>query len=181
MLTITIPQREYFIEETSQIVTIKETTLRLEHSLLSVSKWESKHCKPLMSKFYEKTSEEAIDYIRCMTIDNNVDPMVYMGITQDQLDEIYKYMEAPMTGTKFSEDANEKPSREVITAEILYWQMITLGIPFECQKWHLNRLLTLIKVCSRKNAPKKKIPRREALQQRRELNNKRKKKLNTRG
>lgn len=151
MLQITIPSRDDLWDESKgEFVTSKEQKLVLEHSLVSLSKWESKWCKPFLSK-QEKTTEETIDYIRCMTLTQNVDPEVYNFLTDDNIRDVNAYIEAPMTATWFSNSNTGKQNREQITAELVYYWMIALNIPFECQKWHLNRLLTLIRVCEVKN------------------------------
>ena len=154
MLLLTIPPIEMFNEKTSEFVYSKETKISLEHSLVSLSKWESRWNKPFLSKD-NKTLEETIDYIRCMTITQNVDPEVYFRLTDENINTINKYIESPMTATTFSDNGHS--SREIITSELIYYWMISLNIPMECQKWHLNRLLTLIRVCNIKNAPAKKI------------------------
>ena len=141
MRQIIIPKIEMWDEVNEEFIYVEEQTLRLEHSLVSLSKWESKWCKPFLTK-ENKTIEETIDYIRCMTITQNVDPKVYNCITNEQINQVNQYIEAPMTATWFSKDKNTKTSREQITSELIYYWMISLGIPFECQKWHLNRLLT---------------------------------------
>ncbi len=180
MLQITIPAVELWDERKQEFVTTKEQTLQLEHSLVSLSKWESKWCKPFLTK-QEKTFEETLDYIKCMTTTQNVDPEVYNHLTNENIEEINKYIEAPMTATYFSDDKTAKSSREQITAELIYYWMIALNIPFECQKWHLNRLLTLIKVCNIKNQPPKKRSRKEIMSRNAALNAARRKQLNTRG
>ena len=152
MIRITIPKSESWDEVKQEFVSVKEQTLQLEHSLVSLSKWESKWCKPFFSK-QEKTYEETMDYIKCMTLTQNVDPNVYLHLTEANITQINKYIEAPMTATTFYEDKNGAKSREIITSELIYYWMIALNIPFECQKWHINRLLTLIRVCIIKNAP----------------------------
>lgn len=179
MLTITIPAVEMWDEKEEQFVYSPETTLELEHSLVSLSKWESKWQKPFLSG-KEKTEEEVLDYIKCMVLTPNVSPDVYDHLTEDNIADINRYIDAPMTATTFS-DKNNKPSREIITAELIYYWMITANIPFECQDWHLNRLLTLIKVCGIKNSPKKKMSKREIMSRNASLNAARKKQLNTRG
>lgn len=179
MLQITIPASELWNERTNEFVKTKEYTLQLEHSLVSLSKWESKWCKPFLTKA-NKTQEELLDYIRCMTITQNVDYDIYNCITNDILDEIQKYIEAPMTATTFS-DEKHGINREIITAEIIYYWMVALSIPFECQKWHLNRLLTLINVCNIKNQPKKKGKKSDIYARNRALNAARKAQLNTTG
>jgi len=180
MLQITIPAVEQWDERKQEFVTTKEQTLQLEHSLVSLSKWESKWCKAFLTK-QEKTFEETLDYIKCMTITQNVNPEVYNYLTNKNIDEINKYIEAPMTATYFLDDKTVKTSREQITAELIYYWMIALNIPFECQKWHLNRLLTLIKVCNIKNQPPKKRSRKEIMSINAALNAARRKQLNTRG
>lgn len=180
MLQITIPNGEMFDERTQEFVTIKGQTISLEHSLMSLAKWEAKWNKPFLRK-EEKTVEETIDYIRSMTLTQNVDPAVYNFLTNDILDQVSKYIEAPMTATWFNEEKEKKKNKEVITAEIIYWWMIALNIPFECQKWHLNRLLTLIRVCSLKNEPPKKMSKRELMNRNRALNDARRKAGNTSG
>lgn len=180
MLEIVIPETEMWDERTQTFVYTKEQTLRLEHSLVSLSKWESKWCKPFLNN-QEKTVEETIDYIRCMTISQNVDPNVYGCITNEQLQEIFKYIEAPMTATTFSQRERKGSNREQITAELIYYWMITCNIPFECQKWHINRLLTLIRVCEIKNTPPKKMSKRELMSRNASLNAARRRKLNSKG
>lgn len=180
MLRITIPAVEQWDEEKQEFISTKEQTLSLEHSLVSLSKWESKWCKAFLTK-QKKTFEETLDYVRCMTLTQNVDPEVYKYLTDRNIDEINRYIEAPMTATYFSEDKNGKTSREQITAEIIYYWMISLNIPFECQKWHLNRLLTLIKVCNIKNTPPKKRSKKEIMSRNAALNAARRKRLNTKG
>lgn len=179
MLNIVVPARELWDEVNEQFISIKEQKLQLEHSLISLSKWESKWRKPFLSK-KPMTHEEAIDYIRCMTLTQNVDPVVYYCLTNENIKEINDYIDSPMTATTFS-DNKRSPNREVITAEIIYYWMIALNIPMECQKWHLNRLLTLVEVCNIKNSPKKKIPKKELASRNRALNSARRKMLNSKG
>lgn len=180
MLRITIPAVEQWDEEKQEFISTKEHKLSLEHSLVSLSKWESKWCKAFLTK-QEKTLEETLDYIKFMTLTQNVDPEVYKYLTNGNVEEVNRYIEAPMTATYFSEDENGRTSREPITAEIIYYWMISLNIPFECQKWHLNRLLTLIKVCNIKNTPPKKRSKREIMSRNAALNEARRKQLNTKG
>ena len=180
MLEITIKSCELFDEEKEEFITIPEQTIKLEHSLVSLSKWESTWCKPFLSK-EDKSYEETIDYIKCMTLTQNVNPIVYGLIDKDSMKQITKYIEAPMTDTTFYDDKNSKHSREIVTAELIYYWMISLQIPFECQKWHLNRLLTLIKVCSIKNEPPKKMSTRDVMSRNAALNAARRKRLNTKG
>ena len=186
MLQIVVPARkkmELWDDAKEEFITIpatKEQKLQLEHSLISLSKWESKWCKPFLSK-EDKSYEETIDYIKCMTLTQNINPIVYGLIDKDSMKQITKYIEAPMTATTFYDDKNSKHSREIVTAELIYYWMISLQIPFECQKWHLNRLLTLIKVCSIKNEPPKKMSTRDVMSRNAALNAARRKRLNTKG
>jgi len=179
MLTITIPDSELFNEATQEFLVVKGQTITLEHSLVSVSKWESKWKKPFLGR-EEKTEEEIIDYIRCMTITQNVNPIVYSGLTNENFKDIMAYIDDKMTATTFK-DNQQRHSREIITAEIIYYWMVELGIPFECQKWHLNRLLTLVNVCSIKQAPAKKMSRKDAMAQQSQLNAARRAKFKSRG
>ena len=181
MLQIKIPlSPEEWDEEKQEFVEPKTKVLQLEHSLVSLSKWESKWCKPFFSK-EEKTPEETVDYVRCMTITQNVDPEVYLHLTRENVDQVNAYIEAPMTATVFFEDKTGKNGREKITAELIYYWMIAQNIPFECQKWHLNRLLTLIRVCSIKNTPPEKKSKSEIMRRNAALNAARRKQLGTRG
>lgn len=181
MLQIVIPaSSRLWDERIEEFVSFPEQVLELEHSLVSLSKWESKWCKPFLSKD-EKTFDETIDYIRCMTLTENVDPDVYLRLTQENIIQINSYIEAPMTATTFRKDSNGKNSREQTTAELIYYWMIALNIPFECQYWHLNKLLTLIRVCNAKNSPPKKMSRSEIMNQNRALNEARRAKLNSKG
>lgn len=186
MLQITIPaskETELWDEVNEVYVYVppqKEQKLSLEHSLVSLSKWESKWCKPFFSN-EEKTSEETIDYIRCMTLTQNVNPEVYNRITQENIAEISKYIESPMTATTVYESGTKKNNREKITSELIYYWMIELNIPFECQKWHINRLLMLIRVCNAKHQPDKKRSKREIMSDYAALNAARRKQFNSKG
>ena len=131
-----------------------------------------------------KSYEEEMDYIRCMTLTQNVDPNVYNYMTESNRQEIRDYIDAPMTATTFSEDKDNKKNKvngETVTAEIVYYWMIALNIPTEFQKWHLNRLLTLIRVCNIKNQPEKKMSTRDAIARQRAINEANKKKFKTKG
>lgn len=180
MLRLVIPAMEYYDDEKAIFVNTKEQALSLEHSLVSMSKWEARWNKPFLSK-ENKTFDETLDYIQCMTITQNVDPLVYLGLSEEQIVQVTNYIDAPMTATVFMEDKTKSTNREIITSEVLYYYFTVLNIPFECQKWHLNRLLTLIRVCSIKNAPPEKMSRKELLARNRDLNSSRKAELNTKG
>lgn len=179
MLKITIPGKEMFNEKTQEFFETKSYTIQLEHSLVSVSKWESKWNKPFLGK-QEKTVEETIDYIRCMTITQNIDPVVYNGLSDKNVKDINKYIDAPMTATTFS-DGKGKLNNDIITSELIYYWMTSLSIPMECQRWHLNRLLTLIRVCNVKNGPAKKMSKRELMQRNASLNAARRAQFNSKG
>ena len=180
MLRITIPAIELWDENKEEFINTKEQTLQLEHSLVSLSKWESKWNKPFLSKDI-KTEEEELDYIKCMTITQNVDPNVYKFIPLNVREEIKEYINAPMSATWFSEDKNTKGSSEQITSELIYYWMIAQNIPFECEKWHLNRLITLIKICNIKSQPPKKMGKKAIMSRNAALNAARRKQLNTKG
>lgn len=180
MLHITIPAIEQWDEINEQFIRTKEQSLVLEHSLVSLSKWESKWCKPFLAK-EEKTHEEIIDYVRCMTITQNVNPDAYKYLTRENLKEINEYIDAPMTATWFNEDKNKTGKNQQVTSEIIYYWMIAFNIPSEYQKWHLNKLMTLIRVCDIKNRPKKKRSRKDVISQAAALNAARRKQLNSKG
>ena len=162
MLELIIPAYELFNEETQEFINKPERILKLEHSLVSISKWEAKWNKPFLSN-KKKTFDEVVDYIKCMTINQGIPDSAYLCLTEEQYAEINRYIVAPMTATTIQEEQGEK-SREIITSEIIYYYMIACNIPMECQHWHLNRLMTLIKVCNIKNQPPKKRSMREVMQ-----------------
>ena len=184
MLHVVIPgvKAELFDNSKNEFIQIdvRAQELQLEHSLVSLTKWESGYKKPFLSK-EDKTVQETLDYIRCMTLTQNVDPNVYKYIPKDIMDTIGKYMESSMTATTFNNNDKRRNQAEVITSEIIYYWMVTLNIPFECQKWHLNRLLALIQVCNIKNAPEKKMSQKELIARNRALNASRKKAMHTSG
>lgn len=183
MLRINIPDRELFDETTMTFIDIKAQTLQLEHSLVSIAKWESKWHKPFLDE-KPKSYEETLDYIRCMTVTQNVDPLVYRGLTNTDIQQINDYMNDPMTATWFTnheEQPQVKSRKEVVTAEVIYYWMICLNIPIDFQKWHLNRLLTLIRLAELKQRPSKKMSKAATMKQNRALNAARRNRLGTRG
>lgn len=180
MLTITVPAVEKWDETNEEFIYDKEWTLQLEHSLLAVSKWESKWCKPFLSQ-KELSYEESIDYIRCMSVTENVPSYVYENITAENIKEIGDYIKSPMTATWFRKETNPRRSSEEVTSELVYYWMTVLNIPFECENWHLNRLMTLIRVCNVKNAPSKKMKAKDVYAQNRALNAARRQKLHSKG
>lgn len=155
MLTLEIPTEEFFLPDRNEFVEIKGRTIQLEHSLISVSKWESKWKKAFLKKDPERTVEQARDYVRCMTLTQNVDPRVYMNLNNVLMARVNDYINDPMSATVLSkmEESQSGVNRDTTTSELIYYWMVALNIPFECQKWHLNRLLKLIEVCNVKNAP----------------------------
>lgn len=187
MLRLTLSDVKLFDESRGtygEFITIKGGTLLLEHSLLSLYKWESKWNKPFLSSD-EKTTEESIDYIRCMIVGGNADERIVYFLPNNVLDAISDYIKKPMTATTFGKhrDSNRKGSRsgKSITAEIIYWEMITFGIPIEFESRNLNHLMTLIKVCSIKNSPPSKRSSKEIARDYKRINEDRKKKYNSKG
>lgn len=189
MIEIIIPEQHYelFDEEKEEFlppVDIKETRIQLEHSLISLKKWEQKHHKPFLGKTDKLSNDEFVDYIRCMTLSHGVDPKVYDWIPKEVIEEIADYIKDSMTATWFKESETvdaQKGSREIITAEIIYYWMIMLNIPIEFQKWHLNQLLTMIKVVNIKNSKQKKKDPKIAAQERAALNAKRRAECKSKG
>lgn len=179
MLEIHVDESEQYNEETNEFFYTKPQTLKLEHSLVSISKWESKWHKAFLSNI-EKTQEEVVDYIRCMTI-NQVDPLVYAVLSQENVDDIMNYIQDPMTATTIKELSQGKNDGTVVTSELVYYWMVAYRIPFECEKWHFNRLITLIKLCNEKNKPPKQMSQREILNQNHMINAMRKRQLHTKG
>ena len=167
-------------EAREMFITTKEKTLTLEHSLVSISKWEAALGIPFLAKT-NKTRDELIEYIKCMTLTQNVDPEIYGCITNEHISQILKYIDAPMTATRINSPAQSKASRKIITSEEIYYLMITYGIPIEFQKWHLNRLFTLIRVCEIKNKKPRKMSRAEIYKHNTALNEARRRQHNTRG
>jgi len=183
MLQITVPGTELFDETTNSFIQTKDTQLKLEHSLLSISKWESKWCKPFLGdvKGEKRTNLETLDYIKCMTLNTNVPKEVYSALTQENINTISAYINHPMTASRVTDTSPSNPfRREIVTSELIYYWMIACQIPFECEKWHINRLIMLIKICNAKNNPKK-MSKREVAMQNRALNSARRKALNTKG
>ena len=182
MLTITIPETEYYDEQKNEFSIVKSQTIKLEHSLVSISKWEARWQKPFLQD-KDKTPAEMLDYIKCMTI-GQVDSGVFSGLSNKNIKEISDYINSPMTATWFNEHGSKKPSKEIITSELIYYWMVSYSIPFECEKWHLNRLLTLIRICGIKaeqaNNPKK-MTKSEILTKNQLLNAQRRARLNSKG
>lgn len=150
MLVIEIEAQDYWDERNKQFITTPSARLELHHSLVTLSKWEEVWEKPFLSS-EKKTQEETLSYIRMMCVTPDFPPELFSHLTQEHYNRINTYLDAKMSATWFSEMPNQPRNREVITSEIIYFWMISLTIPFECQHWHLNKLFTLIKVCNEKN------------------------------
>jgi hypothetical protein len=181
MLNIVISKQDLWDEEKERFIPIKPTILCLEHNLLSMSDWESKHKKPLLGK-NSLTIDELRDYVRCMTQNDIEDKNVYLALTTKHLNAVQRYMADPMTATTFAERKNQKRNSQFITNELIYCWMSNFNIPYQpCERWHLNRLLTLIKVCSEENSGPQKVDKGQAMRDQRALNELRKAKLGTKG
>ena len=180
MLQLTIPATELWDESNEMFLYTEEQTLELEHSLVSLSKWEAKWHKPFLTK-EDKTIDETIDYIKCMTLTENVDETVYRLLNNEHLKKINEYIEDPMSATTIKELQRGKRNGEQVTSELIYYWMTALNIPVEYERWHLNRLFTMIRVCNIKNQPPKKMGKRAVMNQNRALNEARRQQYNTKG
>lgn len=189
MLEIDVTATEAWDDDRQEFILIPGGHLCLEHSLISLSKWESKHEKPFLVDDPPKTAEELLDYIRCMTVNKGVKDETYLGLTQTDYDAINKYISAPMTATTFNDARKPKGKAQtygrrkqhIVTSEELYYDMIAFQIPFECEKWHINRLLTLIRICSIKSNPDKKMKGKDLAKHNRSLNAARRAQHHTKG
>ena len=183
MLLFKIPKTEYYDEVKNEFVTINEQTLKLELSLISISKWESKYCKPFLTK-EPKTVEETLYYIECMNTNPRSDPNVYLCIDNAMMDEINEYIEAPMTATTINNNniGKGRGKQEQLTSELIYYYMIEAGVPIELEKWHLNRLLMLLNVIGIKRDPHaKKMSKGQVMRNNASLNAARRKAMHSRG
>jgi hypothetical protein len=180
MLKIKIEGQEIFDEKENSFQTFDDVTIELEHSLISLSKWESKYQKPFLSS-ENKSPEEMLGYLQVMILTPDADPDVIFRCSQANIDEIRKYIDSPQSATTFGRMPERRGPGEVITSELIYYWMVVFTIPFECQYWHLNRLFSLIRICNVKNSKPKKMSRNEIAQRNRELNSQRRKELNTTG
>lgn len=158
-LQITIPKQEYFNNDTQEFYTFPETKISIEHSLISISRWEAKYHKPFLEKTTEKSLEEIVDYIKFMSISKPITDEMIMLMTKKDFEAIQEYIANPSTATTFPNDDNDKRNTtgEYVSSELIYYWMTAYQIPFECEKWHINRLLTLVKIWNRKNQPAKKM------------------------
>ena len=185
MLQLAINGAEFYDEKAEKFIKVRPQVLQLEHSLVSISKWESKWHKPFLDT--TMTQEQTVDYIRFMTITQNVDPLVYSALSPEDVKKVISYIDDPMTATiitdsKIGGNKKSRGRKQVLTNEVIYYYMTAYNIPFDpCQKWHFNRLLTLIRVCDEKNQPPKKMSGRQIAMQNRSLNDARKAKMHTRG
>ncbi len=180
MLSIVVLGEELYNEETNEFSTLGDFVLEFEHSLVSLSKWEAKHEKPFLGKG-DKSKEEIFDYLKCMVLTSNVPEEIFYNLSDENIASINKYIEAKHSATTFGALPKERGTGETITAELIYYWMIGLNIPFECQYWHLNRLFSLIRVCGIKNSPPKKMSKAQMMAERNRLNTQRREQLGTRG
>lgn len=180
MLRITIDEEEVFNEKDNTFATVGGVVVELEHSLISLSKWESEYQKPFLAPG-EKTSEEIFGYLKAMVVTPNVGPDVLYRLTQKNVDKIQEYIDSSQSATTFGSMPERRGPGEVITSELIYYWMVAFNIPFECQHWHLNRLFALVRICNIKNSKPQKMSRHEIAQRNRELNEKRRQELGTSG
>jgi len=180
MLRIIIEGDEVYNEKDNSFETVGDVVLDLEHSLISVSKWESKYNKPFLSSV-DKTSEEIFGYLQAMIVTDGVDPDVLYRCSQKNIDLIQQYIDSSQSATTFGQMPERRGPGEVITSELVYYWMVAFNIPFECEHWHINRLFALIRICNIKNSKPKKMSRTEIAMRNRDLNAKRRAELNTKG
>lgn len=180
MLKIIIPGDEYFNEETETFQTVGDFELELEHSLISLSKWESKYKKPFLSS-EGKSPEEILAYVKAMILTPIYPEDLFLRLTQKNYAEINDYIESKESATTFGHMPERKGRGEIITSELIYYWMVAFNIPFECERWHLNRLFALVRICNIKNQKPKKMSRSEIAARNRELNAQRRLQYNTKG
>jgi hypothetical protein len=180
MLRIVIEGEEHYNEETETFETVGDVVVELEHSLLSLSKWESEYQKPFLSAG-DKTSEEILGYLKAMVVTPNVDPDVLHHCSQQVMDQIQKYIDSSQSATTFGMMPERRGPGEVITSELIYYWLVAFNIPFEVEVWHLNRLFSLIRICNVKNSKQKKVSRRELAERNAAINAKRRAELGTSG
>lgn len=180
MLPILIPEQELFDSNTNEFYTIKERKIRLEHSLISISKWESKWKRSFIDKPPAK-QDEIFSYIKFMLLDNDVSDDALKGLTQKNISDIFEYINDPMSATTVTNSKNGKTKKEILTSEVIYAYMAIYGIPFSCEKWHLNRLIKLIQVCADKNNPPEKMGKNDIFKQNRSLNAARRAAMHSKG
>lgn len=184
MITLKVGPAEFYDERTNEFTNVSECFVQLEHSLSSIAQWESKWKKSFLQTYEDKmmSVEEVLDYLDMMAMSYVADPNWKKALSQEQLKQIIVYISDSQTATTFTDYKEKKPfSKTTITAEIIYYWMTALQIPFACDAWHLSRLLTLIRVCSIKGQTGKKMPKRKIMEQNTKLNEERRRKYNTRG
>lgn len=180
MLTLIVKGKEFFNEETSEFIDSPEVVVELEHSLVSLSKWESIFQKPFLTKD-SKTQTELLAYIKIMILTKDYPEDLIESLTKENFLAIQNYIDSPESATTFGKLPEQKGRGEVITSELIYFWLVTFNIPFEVETWHLNRLLALVRICNIKNQKPKKVKKDEAARQYRELNEKRRAQYGTRG
>ncbi len=184
MLVIEIDETELFDEKNNTFIKIPKVKIELEHSLLAISKWESKYQIPFLggAKNEQKTNEQILDYVHCMVLTDLDDPTVLNGLSSENLRNVNNYIESKESATTFGEMPKSSYGRsEIVTSELIYYWMVAFNIPFECERWNLNRLFALIKICNIKNSPTKKMPKHSIAARNRELNNARRAQYNSAG
>lgn len=180
MLKLIVSGTEYFNEETEEFESVGDFELELEHSLISLSKWESKYQKPFLSNL-EKSPEEILYYIKAMILTPIYPNDLFEKFSTENFAQINNYIESRESATTFGDMPDRRIRGEVITSELIYYWMVAFNIPFECERWHLNRLFSLIRICNLKNSKQKKMSRSEMAARNRELNAKRREQYGTRG
>lgn len=181
MLSVVIPAGEFYSEKRQEFIETKETVLRLEHSLLSISKWEAEWKKPFLDRTVDKTYEESISYIKCMTLSQNVDQNVYYAITPEIMEKVNEYIGEVRSATTINANTQTSPDKSVVTSELVYYWMAANNIPIECQKWHFSRLFMLLQIFAIKQGKQKKMSRNDVVAQNRALNAARRKAMKTKG
>lgn len=180
MLSIIVPGKEHFNEETQEFETRGDVVLHLEHSLASLSKWESIWEEPFLSNG-QRTTEQLISYVECMCVCAVSSSEVFSRLTEENVESINAYLDSKQSATRITEIKNQAPSREVVTSELIYYWMVSYRIPFECDQWNLNRLFTLIRICGIKNTKQKPMSKAALAARNRELNAQRRQQLGTNG
>lgn len=180
MLRLTIEGEEFFDESTNTFVEVESSVVDLEHSLLSLSKWESKFEKPFLSTT-DKTPRETLAYIECMVLTEGFNPLLIQTLSRENLQQVNEYINSTQSATTFGLMPETKGKGETITAELIYYWMVAFNIPFDCEVWHLNRLFSLIRICNIKQGKPKRMSKHQIAQQYHELNAKRKAELGTSG
>lgn len=180
MLTVKVLEEEHFDEEKNMFFAEVVAVLELEHSLVSLSKWESKHKKPFLSAG-KKSSEEIFDYFKAMVVTPGTDLNHLLRCSQKDIDTIQGYIDSSESATTFGKMPERRGPNEPITSELIYYWMVHFNVPFECERWHLNRLFALIRICNIKTTKPTKASRHEIAMRNRELNAQRRKQLNTSG